>query len=103
METVYREALAGPPRGMAATAGAAGRPSPARAYRRLGISFMLTAGVLAVSLLVPRAAYPTLFGAQGSGVRLEEGGAAVVRVALDGADSAVRDILREQANGGNTR
>jgi anti-sigma factor RsiW len=98
MDAVYREALAGAPvraeRDGRLPAGAA----PGRMYRRLGLSFVLTAGVLAASLLVPRAEYPTL---AESG--LSRGSSVVVRSALDGAETAVRDILREHGNGGDAR
>jgi len=97
MDAVYREALTGAPFGPRA-----GEPIRAvgagRMYRRLGLSFLLTAGVLAASLLIPRVAYPSL---AESG--LSQGKGVVVRSALDGADTAVRGILREQGNGGNSR
>jgi hypothetical protein len=103
MDAVYREALAGRPRSVGSeTAGAPPSRMPARVYRRLGLSFLLTAGVLAASLFVPRAAYPSLLGT-GSTAGFSRDGSAAVRDALNWADSAVRGILREQANGGSVR
>ncbi len=103
MDAVYREALAGPQAG--AREERETRPlltaGSARTYRRLGLSFLLTAGVLAASLLVPRIAYPTLFGAAETGLSRDSG--AVVRGAMNGAETMVRDILREQENGGSAR
>ena len=107
MDAVYREALVGGRAGEARQAGAAreapaaGGRSPAPMYRRLGLSFLLTAGVLAASLLVPRVAYPSLAGKGEAG--LSHGSSVVVQSALDGAETAVRGILREQGNGGNAR
>ncbi|HYW84419.1 MAG TPA: hypothetical protein VFB30_14255, partial [Spirochaetia bacterium] len=77
----------------------------------LGLSLVLTAGVLAASLFVPRAAYPGLLGSMSTsdGFSRESGAAghrglgAAVQSALNEADSVVRGILREQANGGSVR
>jgi len=112
MDTVYREALAGGPRPSAPESQETSRARlPARIYRRLGLSLVLTAGVLAASLFVPRAAYPGLLGSGSaaaglsweSGATVPRGFGAVVQSALNGADSVVRGILREQANGGSVR
>ena len=94
MSKVYREALA--PRTVAAaqaatTARAAGA---SRMYRRLGLSFVLTAAVLGASLLVPRAAYTGLL-APGGRPGVSGGSTEAVKSALDGAGSAVRGILGE--------
>ncbi len=103
MEAVYREALAG-----GAREAPEGVPAPrapariARMYRRLGLSFMLTAVVLAASLLVPRLAYPTLLTAGGSRPVLG-GSSATVQGALEGAGRAVQGILGEHQIGGNER
>jgi anti-sigma factor RsiW len=97
MDAVYRQALSGA--GEIAVAKAA-RLAPLRMYRRLGLSFVITAGVLAVSLLVPRIAYPTLVSGREAGPRFEVVGDAVVKGALNGADNTVRGILREQSRGG---
>jgi anti-sigma factor RsiW len=102
MDAVYREALAGSRAGVAQDGrSSAGGCTPAPMYRRLGLSFLLTAGVLAASLLVPRVAYPSLVGKGDAG--LSHGSNVVVQSALDGAETAVRAILREQGNGGNAR
>ncbi len=98
MAGVYRQALSREPRRQAAAepavSGAAPGGSAARVYRRLGLSFLLTAGVLAISLLVPRASYPTLLGGPGAGIGRES--ATVVRGVLAGADDVVRGALGER-------
>jgi anti-sigma factor RsiW len=75
------------------------RRLPARGYRRLGLSFVVTAAVLAASLLIPRVAYPTLF----TSADLGTGSATVVREMVQGADRAVQQILTEQNNGGSVQ
>ncbi len=104
MDAVYREALAGGPR-RAVSESPRAFPSrmPALIYRRLGLSFVLTAGVLAASLFIPRAAYPGLLGTGSVAAVLSRESSVAVRDALNGADSAVRGILREQADGGSVR
>jgi anti-sigma factor RsiW len=72
-------------------------------YRRLGLSFVLTAAVLSASLFVPRASYPFLLGSGGKGAELSEGGALTVQNVIHGADNAVRGILGEQIIGGIKR
>jgi hypothetical protein len=102
MDRVYRQALEG--RADARQAGARPddiRRDTARGYRRLGWSFLVTAGVLAVSLLVPRVAYPLFAARQGTEIARE--GPAIVRGILSGADDAVRGALGAAAEGGNTR
>jgi anti-sigma factor RsiW len=111
MDAVYREALI--PRPAESGSRDAGRevgrtrllPTIARMYRRLGLSFMLAAAVLAASLFIPRVAYPALFSQNGAdaGFDTGRGGIAVVRNALDGADNAVRELLGEPQNGGSHR
>jgi anti-sigma factor RsiW len=98
MDEVYRESLVGDRARVERDRPASSGRGPARGYRRLGLSFLLTAGVLAASLLVPRLAYPSL---AESG--LSRGSSVVVRSALDGAETAVRGILREQGNGGDAK
>ena len=101
MDAVYREALVdGRLPAERVGAGAPGA-APSRTYRRLGMSFLLTAGVLAASLLIPKVAYPSIVERGESG--LSRGSVVIVRSALDGAETAVRGILREQGNGGNAR
>ena len=92
MDAVYRQALAGPP-----------RAAPDRFYRKLGLSFVLTAGVLAVSLFIPRASYSTLVGSGTAGAAFSQESTVAVRSALDGADNAVRGILCERENEGSGR
>jgi hypothetical protein len=101
MDAVYREALVNRGVPVEKDRPASVRRAPSRMYRRLGLSFLLTAGVLAASLLVPRVAYPVLVGRGDEG--LSRGSSVVVRSALNGAETAVRGILREQGNGGNPR
>jgi anti-sigma factor RsiW len=100
MDVVYREALAGGARPQGVE-----RPSrvPARGYRRLGLSFLLTAGVLAASLFIPRIAYPSLMAVSGAGAGFVGEGTTAVRGALDGADAAMRGMLGENVNGGSQR
>jgi anti-sigma factor RsiW len=94
MNEVYRQALAGHP--------AAGSQVPQRTvgkmYRRLGLSFMISAAVLSASLVIPRVAYPTLIGSRGPDAGV--GGSAVVQSVIQGADKTVRGILGEQQVGG---
>ena len=99
MDAVYRESLAGRSR----TPEAAGprvwpRAAVSRLYRRLGWSFMLTAAVLAASLLIPHGAYPTLIGT--AGAALESGPAATVQGALMEAGDLVQGALGVQRIGG---
>lgn len=108
MDAVYKESLAGPALPVRAAAGRtlladalrASRPRVARMYRRLGLSFMLTAVVLAASLLVPQGAYPMLIGS-GSDAALGAGPSAAVQNVLVGAGHAVQSALGEQLIGGN--
>jgi hypothetical protein len=106
MDAVYRESLAGrspaeAARGISLAAAArASRPMVSRMYRRLGLSFMLTAAVLAASLLVPHGAYSTLIGG-GSDTALGAGPSAAVQNVLVGARHAVQGALGEQQIGGN--
>ncbi len=102
MKAVYREALSprqepAAPREARAD-GQARRSVVLRLYRRVAISLMLTAAVLAVSLLVPRAAYPTLIGS-GEGAALGRGPSNAVRSALTGAAATVQEALGEQSLG----
>jgi anti-sigma factor RsiW len=104
MARVYRQALAG--RAAAAADGKTARAeannaAAVRTYRRLGLSFMLTAGVLAASLLVPRAAYTRLL--VSSGADIAQGSTALVQTVMAGAGDTVRDALGESGRGGNTR
>jgi hypothetical protein len=107
MNAVYREALAGrslPGGAEAARVRAEGvveRATVSRMYRRLGVSFMLTAAVLAVSLLIPRGAYTSLIGSGGPNDALGSAPSAAVRGALTGAGHAVQGALGEQQIGGN--
>jgi hypothetical protein len=104
MDVVYREALAGGPRPAVRQKRPAGSPGvPARMYRRLGLSLLLTAGVLTASLFVPRASYPGLLGVGFAAAGFSRESDAAVRGALNGADTAVRGILRERAQGGSVR
>ena len=104
MDAVYREALAGSARkGRSENREVLQSRMPARIYRRLGLSFVLTAGVLAVSLFIPRVAYPGLLGTGFRAAAFSRDSSDAVRGALNGADSAVRGILHEQTNGGSER
>ena len=67
-------------------------------YRRLGLSFMLSAGLLAVSLLVPRASYPTIIGSRAASAELSASGPSIVKDVLAGAGRAVQGALGETAD-----
>jgi len=95
MSAVYREALTG-----ARSPGPASQPLTAQApatrlYRRLALSFVITAAVLTASLLVPRGAYPSLIGAA-AGTALGPGPSTAVQSALSGAAVAVQGALGER-------
>ncbi|MGA2379915.1 MAG: hypothetical protein ABSG85_11475 [Spirochaetia bacterium] len=113
MNAVYRESLAARPLPAAALPGRAAapgttfghtvsrsHPTASRMYRRIGLSFLLTAAVLAASLLVPHGAYPMLIG---SGVEavLGAGPSEAVQNALLGAGHAVQGALGESHIGGD--
>jgi hypothetical protein len=108
MDAVYRESLAARPdpgrtaprRSSLAESVRAYRPTVARMYRTLGFAFMLTAAVLAASLLVPHGAYSMLIGG-GADAALGAGPSAVVQRTLAGAGHAVQSALGEQLIGGN--
>ncbi len=97
MNAVYRDALAGVPAGEPSAVPVPSRVS--RLYRRLALSFMLTAAVLLGSLLVPRGAYPTLIGSS-AGTALGAGPSTVVQSALVGAADAVQGALGQRLIGG---
>jgi hypothetical protein len=106
MNAVFRESLAGRDPAAAAretffvTAARTSRPTVARIYRRLGLCFMVTAAVLAVSLLIPHAGYSTLIGGSPDAI-LGAGPSAAVENVLVGAGHAVQGALGEQEIGGN--
>jgi anti-sigma factor RsiW len=91
MDAVYAEALRPAP----ARAEEVRRAQAARVYRRLGFSFVVTAGILAVTLAVPRLAYPRLIDAAGAA----RGGDAVVKSVISGAAQSVRGALGESQGG----
>jgi anti-sigma factor RsiW len=101
MAGVYRQAIAGLPRSAGTAAEVEVEENRGAAYRRLGVSFMLTAGVLALSLLVPRLAYPRLL--ESAGAEIARGGASVVRGAMTDAGDTVRGALGESIRGGDSR
>jgi hypothetical protein len=90
MRAVYRESLRGSP-GLEEPAAAA------RAYRRIGWSFVLSAALVAAALLVPSGLLPA--GARADGVArvLRAGEQSVVRNVLSGAEAVVRGALRPSA------
>lgn len=102
MEAVYKESLAG---GRVSSPADGPRASPrlpaSRLYGRLGWSCLLTAGVLAVSLLIPHGAYPTLIKAAGADAALGAGPSAVVQGTLAGAGEAVQGALGQKLIGGS--
>lgn len=98
MDEVYRQALRGTPvstadQGMERDA----REREGRRagfYRRLGYTFMVSAGILAVSLLIPHASYLTLIRGQHPGLEPATG-SSVVQNVLVGAGRIVRGTLGE--------
>ena len=97
MDAVYREALKGSPAERQPSvegATAAGSPSSRlRTYRRLGLSFMLSAVVLTVSLVLPQGLYPSLIRPESVAAGLSRGAPSAVKDALDGAGRAVQGTL----------
>ncbi len=90
MEAVYREAL-----GSGAGAAApeqAGPPAAGPFYRRLGLSFVLTAAVLGASLLVPSLSYARIIKMETMST-IDFAKPSLVKGILDGAGSAVRGTL----------
>jgi len=98
MDEVYRQALGGTvSRAAGRGADRESREREARRagfYRRLGFTFMLSAGILAVSLLIPHASYPTLIQAQLAGAQRAPG-TSVVQNVLVGAGRIVQGTLGE--------
>ncbi len=80
-----------------------------RFYRRLGLCFMVSAAILAMSLIIPRLSYPAIFTGKAVAADLSPGGASVVRTTLADADRVVRAALSGQQaigegqNGGDPR
>jgi hypothetical protein len=96
MDAVYRESLGARSRAPEAAGPRVWpRATVSRLYRRLGWSFMLTAAVLAASLLIPHGAYPTLIRPG------DPGPSAAVQNALMGAGEAVQGALGEKQIGGS--
>ena len=98
MDAVYRQALRGTP--VSAVDQGTEREArerearPAGFYRRLGFTFMVSAGILAVSLLIPHASYLTLIRGQHAGLQPATG-SSVVQNALAGAGRIVQGTLGE--------
>ena len=102
MNAVYREALAGKSSAATQAGPVAAAPPSARAarlYRRLALSFMITAAVLTLSLLLPHGGYTALIGAS-AGKALGAGPTVAVQSALSGASDAVQGALGERVIGG---
>ena len=92
MAAVYREALKGPFQREPAAEPDLDR---ARTFRRLGLSFMLSAAVLIVSLVVPRGLYPIPLRPENVAAELDRGAPLAVKDALDGAGEAVQRMLHK--------
>jgi len=90
MDEVYRLAMAGYPHRAGADEKEAQR---GRFYRRLGLCFMLSAAILAVSLVIPRVSYPTIFAGTAVAADLSSNGARIARITLIDADRVVRGTL----------
>ena len=95
MDVVYKESLAAERRSSEAA------PRGSGLYRRLGWSFMLTAVVLAMSLLILHGGYTTLIGADSAGAALGTGPSDAVRGALTIAGQAVQGALGQNQIGGS--
>ncbi len=103
MEVVYKEALAGAPgRPEQSRPTAWQGPAAARLYRRVALSLMITAAVLAVSLVIPHGAYPTLIGAASGDAAIGAGPSEAVQSALSGAGHTVQGALGEKQIGGSS-
>lgn len=92
MAAVYREALKGPFERETAAGPVSGR---ARTYRRLGLSFMLSAAVLIVCLVIPRGLYPIPIRPANVKAELDRGAPSAVMHALDGAGHVVQRMLHK--------
>jgi anti-sigma factor RsiW len=99
MDAVYREALA--PRD-ATRAGAARSLPVLRMYRRVGLSFVVTGAVLAMSLLIPRFSYSVLLSEQGIGAGFGKEGAVIAQGTLENAGQAMRGLMGGKDGGGGT-
>lgn len=87
MEAVYRESLRGSP--------ALEEPAAAaRAYRRIGWSFVLSAALVAAALVAPSGFLPAAMRTDGVERALGAGEQSVVRNVLTGADAVVRAAIR---------
>jgi anti-sigma factor RsiW len=97
MDSVYRAALAGIPEpadgGEDAALAARGREGRLRTYRRLGLSFMLSAAVFAAMLVVPQGFLPAAVRAERVAAGFSRDGTSSVKDALDGAGRTVQDML----------
>jgi anti-sigma factor RsiW len=88
MDEVFRQALWGPKPSAAPSRAAV----PTRVYRRLGLSLVLSAGVLCAVLVTQPQLIPGLHA--GHTAPFTRDGTGVVRAAIDGADQAVERALR---------
>lgn len=96
MDAVYRESLRGVVEREAPEV-------PTRTYRRMGLSFLLSAAVVAATLLVPAGTLPRVMQPDGVAVALGAEGQSAVRSALAGASALVRGALRPVVEGGTQR
>lgn len=97
MDSVYRAALAGipEPAGGGEDAARAARAAEARlrTYRRLGLSFMLSAAVFAAMLVVPQGFLPAAVRTERVAAGFSRGEMSPVKDALDGAGRTVQGML----------
>ncbi len=106
MEKVYRLGMAGYPSRAVETDKEARRGG---FYRRLGLCFMLSAAILAVTLVIPRASYPGILASKVVAADLGSDRTSIVRMTLVGADRLVRGTLMKpgtsdgETNGGKAR
>jgi hypothetical protein len=96
MDAVYRESMRGPVEPEAPAV-------PTRTYRRMGLSFVLSAALVVAALLVPPGLLPSAVRPDGLAVALNAEGQSVVRSALVGANALVRGALTPDVEGGTQR
>jgi anti-sigma factor RsiW len=88
MNEIYREPIPA-----AAQSARKRRFDPAAAYRRAGLSFVITAIVLATSLFIPHGAYPSLVGVQRLEQNLAIGQPAAVGRLFQSADQTLEGFV----------
>ncbi|HUZ18626.1 MAG TPA: hypothetical protein VMV68_09565 [Spirochaetia bacterium] len=88
MNEVYREPIPGAPPSTRRR-----RFDPGAAYRRVGLSFVITAIVLATSLFIPHGAYPSLVGVERLEQNLAAGQPSAVGRLFQSADQTLEGFV----------